>query len=65
MTLEQARMSKIWQQAGTQEFVSPKHTCLAVFLLEQSRLRDLSQWWNYISILPEDHSSFPINYSTQ
>lgn len=45
------------------EFISPKHTYLAVFLLQELSKGEKSQWHLYLDILPKDHSSFPINFS--
>lgn len=47
------------------ELLSPKHTLLAIFLLEEAAKGEQSQWHHYISILPRDHRTFPINYTNE
>lgn len=44
--------------------LSPKHTFLSIFLLEE-RVNLQSKWRLYIDSLPEDLSCFPINYSPE
>jgi histone-lysine N-methyltransferase SETD3 len=46
------------------QLTSPKHTFISIFLLEESK-NPQSPWKLYIDLLPEDHSSFPINYTKE
>lgn len=41
---------------------SPKHTQLAVFLLQEFEKGEQSPFANYLATLPTDFSRFPINY---
>jgi len=43
--------------------MSPKHTYLAIFLLQEYVKQEKSKWNLYLSILPKDLNSFPINYT--
>jgi hypothetical protein len=67
MTLEMAKQSPICAEliAKKVELLSPKHTILAIFLLEEAIKGANSLWHPYIDILPKDHSSFPINYTSE
>ena len=64
MTLEMARNNRFSQKLILKNYklLSPKHTYLAILLLEE-KANPESRWRLYIDSLPEDHSCFPINYS--
>lgn len=44
---------------------SPKHTHLAIFLLLHFEIGSQSPFYQYISTLPTDFSSFPFKYSEE
>ena len=46
------------------KLLSPKHTYLSILLLEE-KVNLHSRWRLYIDSLPDDHSSFPINYNIE
>lgn len=43
--------------------MSPKHTYLSIFLLQELLKGEKSEWKLYLRLLPKDHSNFPINYT--
>lgn len=67
ITLEMAKEDPICQHLIDHqvELMSPKHTYLAIFLLQEYVKQDSSKWSLYLSILPKDLSSFPINYTNE
>ena len=64
MTLEMAKQNRFSKKILAKEakLLSPKHTFMAILLLEE-RVNPSSKWRLYIDSLPEDHSCFPINYT--
>ena len=63
MTKNSALIKKIYDERVTLR--SPKHCLLSIFLLEQKELGKRSVHYSYIQILPEEYSTFPINYSAE
>ena len=47
------------------EFISAKHTFLAIFILQEISRKEDAIWKYYINILPKDHRCFPINYNSE
>jgi histone-lysine N-methyltransferase SETD3 len=43
--------------------LGPKHTFLTLFLLQEKLLKVESVWFNYLNILPNNFSNFPVFYS--
>jgi protein-histidine N-methyltransferase len=64
ITLELARTTPLVERllAARVPLRSPKHTQLAIFLLEQMELGRASPFHAYLETLPRDFSHFPLNY---
>jgi hypothetical protein len=45
--------------------MSPKHTYLSIFLLQELMKQEKSAWKLYLDILPKDLNNFPINYTNE
>ena len=67
ITLEMAKDDPICVELISKkvELISPKHTYLSIFLLQEFLKQKDSPWFLYLDILPKDHRSFPINYSNE
>jgi hypothetical protein len=65
ITLELAKTLPLIENLLSQKipFKSPKHNQLTIFILYQYELGSQSQFYNYLSVLPNDFSNFPIYYS--
>jgi len=64
VTVEMTKRSQIGEYLSKAELLSPKHSHLAAFLLEEKHKRD-SFWKSYISVLPEWYEEFPVYYTEQ
>jgi hypothetical protein len=64
ITLEMARALPLVKNlmAARVPLRSPKHTHLAIFLLEHFELGETSPFVHYLSSLPKGFSHFPVNY---
>jgi len=68
ITLEMAMSSpigkKMYEKGLRQRLISPKHSFLATFIMQEKRKPD-TIWIAYIDILPKSYSNFPIFYTEE
>ena len=68
LTLDMAMESPIGSQMAARNFrqrlISPKHSFLATFLMEEKRKVD-SYYTKFIDILPKGYTNFPIFYTKE
>jgi histone-lysine N-methyltransferase SETD3 len=68
ITLEMAFASpvgkKMYEKGLRQRLISPKHSFLATFIMQERRKPD-SEWNIYIDILPKSYTNFPIFFTEE
>jgi histone-lysine N-methyltransferase SETD3 len=56
--------SKMYEKGLRQRLISPKHTFLSTFVMQERR-KPQSDWQYYIDILPKNYSNFPIFFTDE
>lgn len=54
--------AKMYEKGLRQRLISPKHSFLSTFLMQERRKAD-SPWQTYIDILPKGFTNFPIFFT--
>ena len=56
--------SKMYEKGLRQRLISPKHSFLATYIMQERRKPD-TPWDPYIDILPKQYSNFPIFFTEE
>jgi len=51
---------RMYEKGLRQRLISPKHSFLSTFVMQERRKGTDSKWYSYLDILPKNFSNFPV-----